>query len=156
MNDLKRLERVEQALDEIRSLCESGAVLIVEGMKDKASLEELGIHGNILMVSHHALFPLADRIHDELSSRGGKDISGATANSGFSAVAVILTDWDSKGDELAERIGIYLRHRGIRVEDSIRMRIASLVRKEVYDVESLYSYLEKLRLAVGAKTVWSE
>ena len=62
---------------------------------------------------------------------------------------IILTDWDRRGDILAEKITGYLRNFGVEPDLRVREILSSLVKKEVKDVESLYTYVVKLRDMVG-------
>ncbi|MCS3923509.1 hypothetical protein J2T59_000567 [Methanosalsum natronophilum] len=38
----------------------------------------------------------------------------------------------------------YLEHSSIDVDTNIRLRLKSLVKKEIKDIESIYSYVKKL------------
>ncbi|AEH61642.1 TOPRIM domain protein [Methanosalsum zhilinae DSM 4017] len=126
-----RLERVEELLDELEQRAILGEIIIVEGKRDVLSLNKLGIKGNIKTASHQPLLNFA-----ELIERSGENV-------------VILTDWDRRGDILASKIAGYLEHSGIEVDTDIRMRLQSLVKKEIKDIESVYTYVTKLRQLAG-------
>jgi len=51
VNRRERLLQIQKLLDEIDTRLEGGAVLIVEGKKDRESLLELGIRDSIMVVS---------------------------------------------------------------------------------------------------------
>lgn len=127
----KRLERVEELLEEVALSCQEGAIIIVEGKRDIASLEKLGIRGRIEPATHHSLITFSEGL-----AKTGKQL-------------IILTDWDRRGDILAEKITGYLRNLGVEPDLRTRELLSSLVKKEVKDVESLYTYVVKLRDMVG-------
>lgn len=127
MQDAERLRRIERILDEIQELVDGGALIIVEGMRDRSALNELGISGQIMLASHPPLLSLAD------------DISRKTD------AAIILTDWDPKGSELANRISKYLRASGMNPNTRLRGRFKKLVQKEIKDVENINTYIQTLR-----------
>jgi 5S rRNA maturation endonuclease (ribonuclease M5) len=133
MDECERLEEVEQIVDELKDRALCGAVVLVEGPRDRDALRRLGISGEIVMTSQRQLFPLAESL-----ARSGKDI-------------VVLTDWDERGDEVAKQVSMYLEADGARPDNEIRGSLKSLVRKEIKDVESLHGYVEKLRKICSAK-----
>jgi len=128
MDHEERLEKIETILDEIRN---SGLPILVEGDKDRASLNELGIYGEMFFASRHSLISLAEKISETQSE------------------VIILTDWDRRGDKLAGRITAYLRSMGVIPNNSHRNMLKALVKKEIKDVESLNKYVEKLRNKKG-------
>lgn len=130
MDMSERLNRVEEVLNEIKDLSESGAIIVVEGKKDVVSLRELGVRGRIEIATYRPLLPFTE------------DISKKTNE------VIILTDWDRRGGFLASRISDYLRSMGIIPNNGPRSKLSSLVRKEITAVEELSRYVEKLRYAV--------
>ncbi|MDY6965068.1 MAG: toprim domain-containing protein [Halobacteriota archaeon] len=128
MDPSKRLENVEKVLDELRELAGSGAVIIVEGKRDRQSLMELGVKGQILLATHSPLLSFTDKVSKKCNE------------------AVIMTDWDAHGERLAVRIMEYLQSVGTIPNNKLRLRLKSLVKKEVTAVEDLSRYVEKLRL----------
>jgi 5S rRNA maturation endonuclease (ribonuclease M5) len=62
---------------------------------------------------------------------------------------VLLTDWDSKGDEMARNIEHHLRSMGSSPDAELRSRLKKLVKKEIKDVESLSHYMERMRELYG-------
>lgn len=123
----KRLELIEELLEELLCFSTEGNIILVEGKRDKNSLRELGIKGRIELVTHHPLTEVCEKI-----AATGKEV-------------VILTDWDRRGTILEKKISEHLEHYGIKVEHQLRKRILSLVQKDIKDVESLYTHITKLR-----------
>ncbi len=127
LEDLERLEILEELILELQVLSEMGAIIIVEGRKDVESLRSLGIRGDIKLSSQQPLIDITEQL-----SRCGK-------------VIVILTDWDRKGGMVARKIIDYLQVYGIIPNSYIRGRIGFLVKKRIKDIESLSKYMRKLR-----------
>lgn len=111
------------AVEELRFLSETSPI-IVEGMRDVEALRMMGITGNI--------FPL---------NRGKSIIDFCTDLSMEYDEAVILTDWDGKGNHLCHLLKEGLRACGMGFDTRVRGRLASSVRKEIKDVQSLYTML---------------
>ncbi len=127
LEDLERLERLEELIVELQTLADSGAIIVVEGRKDAESLRFLGIKGEISLASQQPLLEFA-----ELLSRSRKEI-------------VLLTDWDKKGGIVARKIIHHLLTFGIMPNTDIRSRIRALTKKRIKDIESLNNYVNKLR-----------
>ncbi|MCE8422374.1 MAG: hypothetical protein J5U19_03625 [Candidatus Methanoperedens sp.] len=127
IEDLDRLEKVEQLINELRALAESGAIIVVEGKKDVDSLHSLGINGEIRQASQQPLIHFAESL-----SKSGKKI-------------VLLTDWDEKGGMISKKIIMHLMPFGIAPDTDIRKRISILVKKRIKDIESLNNYVMKQR-----------
>lgn len=127
----KRLERVEELLLELSEHSEKGAVIIVEGKRDILSMKRLGIDGSFELATRHSLFNFAERI-----AKMGCEV-------------IILTDWDRRGDILATKLSEYFGNFGIKPELQIRNKLKLITQKEIKDVESLYTYVSKLRAKTG-------
>lgn len=122
-----RLERVEELLSELLEAAEKGAIIIVEGKRDVLSLKKLGIDGNFELATRGSLLNFSERI-----ARRSQDI-------------IVLTDWDRRGELLAVKLSEYFRNLGIKPELQIRNRLRLITQKEIKDVESLHTYVSKLR-----------
>lgn len=109
-------------LVEIKELTEEGAVVLVEGKRDRRALTELGIKGTIVEVSKKLSL-------EKLSCRK----------------AIILTDFDEKGDELAKSLEKGLRRLGIEPVLEPRRRLRLLVGnfKEIENLMKLKTVLER-------------
>lgn len=128
----KRLERIEELLLELSEYSERGAVVIVEGKRDILSLKKLGIRGRFELATRHSLFNFSERI----------------ANMGCEVI--ILTDWDRRGDLLATKLSEFFGNFGIKPELQIRNKLRLITQKEIKDIESLYTYVSKLRSKTGS------
>ncbi len=128
MDVTERLERVERILGELREVSKSGVVIIVEGKRDRTSLELLGIEGHIVLATYFPLLSFAESVSQNFDE------------------AVIMTDWDLQGEKLAVRITSYLYSLDTKPNNWLRRRLGSLVRKEITAVEDLFGYVERLKL----------
>ena len=126
MNQEKRLEALEEILEELSSMSEDH-VMIVEGMKDREALADLGISGNIIAVQ---------------SEGGPLRVSEAVRVSGKDAV--ILTDWDQKGEQIADELKRDLSALCVRFDTRIRSRLRDVCVKDIKDVESLPALYRRL------------
>lgn len=124
---------VEETLEELDALLlelverEEDRVILVEGRKDRGALTALGVGGEIVQVQDAGgILGVAE----SLAARNRK--------------AIILTDWDRKGGQLADLLRNALRACGVPYDESIRARISTLSKKEIKDIESLPSYIAYL------------
>ncbi|MBI2144559.1 toprim domain-containing protein [Candidatus Woesearchaeota archaeon] len=87
----------------LQKLLKSGAAVIVEGKKDKAALEKLGVGGGtVFVLNKQPLFAVAE---------------GIAANY---KRAAILTDLDSEGKKLYGRLNTQLQQLGVKVDNRLR------------------------------------
>ncbi len=125
--DIKRLEKLEEIILELKESAEKGAIILVEGRKDAKSLQRLGISGDIRFSSQQPLLEIAD-----LLSKNGNEI-------------ILLTDWDKEGDALESKIIKHLSVHGVVPSTDIRSKLRALSKKRIKDIESLNNYVNKLR-----------
>ncbi|MCK4757060.1 MAG: toprim domain-containing protein [Thermoplasmata archaeon] len=122
----------QETLDDLKAVIEELAnqedvPIIVEGRKDEQALRELGITGPVVV------------LNDGLST-----IDTCTKLSGKYKKAVILTDWDRKGGQLARQLMDALEANDMHYNTDIRATISRLSKKDIKDVESLPSFLRRL------------
>jgi 5S rRNA maturation endonuclease (ribonuclease M5) len=133
MDDCERLAGIEQVIDELKDRTICGAVVLVEGKRDREALAKLGVTGEIIMTSHKSLLNLSESL-----ALSKKDI-------------IILTDWDERGNEVARQVSVFMEADGTKPDNTIRTTLRSLLKKEITEVENLYSYMEKLREVCSMK-----
>ncbi|MBI2580589.1 toprim domain-containing protein [Candidatus Woesearchaeota archaeon] len=83
-------------------LVKSKAAVIVEGKKDKAALEKIGVSSRMFVLSRKPLFAVAEEV---------------AAN--YMAVA-ILTDLDEEGKKLYGKLSTSLQRLGVKIDDGLR------------------------------------
>lgn len=102
-------------------------MLLIEGSKDRRALHRIGIDGDMFLMQSSG-GPV--KAVEYVESKGGK--------------AVVLTDWDRRGDSLAAQIR-EMASGYPDVDFSIRDDLASLCRVFIKDVESLDSLVFRLK-----------
>ena len=131
MNDAERLEEIDSLLDMLEGMKDTHIVLI-EGNKDRRTLDALG---------------LEDIRTIEVQREGGP-VRAAEKVSGEKRSAVILTDWDRRGDRLEKELIAQLDALCIPYDTTIRTRLRDVCIKDIKDVESLdtlYARLDAIR-----------
>lgn len=126
MNDRERLEMINAVLDDLDAELDD-SILLIEGIKDRRALEPLVGEFDCFMVQREG-GPL--RAAEFVSEQGKR--------------AVILTDWDNKGEYLAYELESQLKALCVPFDSSIRKRLADLCRKDIKDIESLNSMYRRL------------
>lgn len=126
MDDAERLERIQDVLERLKEVL-SDSILLVEGHKDVAALKNVGIDGEFYCVQ---------------SGGGPVKASEYVWNAGKDAV--ILTDWDRRGNILAQDLRENLSSLEVAYDDSVRSDLSFLCRPFAKDVESLDSVVFRL------------
>ena len=116
-------------MEELQDCAEQGMPILIEGKKDEESLKELGIDGNFIKVSGSPLklFEVA-----EIAAQSSK--------------IIILTDFDKKGNELAQKLSEDIQRLGSYPDLQIRRKIMGITRRYIKDIESLPRHLHQLEL----------
>ncbi len=127
MSPEERLEKIIEILDDLERSSDDTPI-VVEGKRDVEALRLLGIDKNVVSLSRGvSIFALCE----ELSREWGR--------------VILLTDWDRKGGRLARMLRDALEANGARADEDARARIAVLTKKDIKDVESLPTYVARLR-----------
>ncbi len=122
----ERLEKIEKVLSQLQYLSETTPI-IVEGLRDIAALKRMGITRNVVSLGKgDSIFNFSE------------DLSRTTKR------AIILTDWDRKGGQLARMLKEALMANGVTANDNIRAKLGTLSKKEVKDIESMPAFVERL------------
>jgi 5S rRNA maturation endonuclease (ribonuclease M5) len=126
---MSKTRKLEGLLELIQKLNRQSTKIpiLVEGKNDRTALRRLGIQGEIICIksSRHILYDSLD------------DIS--------SAEIILLVDFDAYGTKIAKEIIQQLEKKRIKVNAHFWRRLKALVRRDVKDIEGLFSYLEKLK-----------
>ncbi|MGI5964752.1 MAG: toprim domain-containing protein [Candidatus Methanomethylophilaceae archaeon] len=126
MSDEERYEQILLVLEDLEEMSYD-CVILVEGRRDVTALNHLGIYGDFYTVQ----------------SSGGP-LKAAEYVFSTKKKAVILTDWDRKGDIIASDLAIQLSALDIQYDLSVRDRLASLCRIDIKDVQSLDELVNRL------------
>ena len=136
MNDAERLELLEGILDELQEMSSTHTALI-EGNKDRRTLDNLG---------------LCDLRTIEVQREGGP-LRAAEKVSESGRPAIILTDWDDRGNRIERELRIQLDALCVRYDTDIRTRLKDICIKDIKDVESLDSLYERLKDVTGSQNL---
>ena len=119
--------QLEKVFQELEELSERWPV-IVEGVRDVAALKKMGITKNVMPLNKgKSVFSFCE----DLSKRTN--------------AAIVLTDWDRRGGQLARMLKEGLVANGVKVNDRVRTQIVILSKKEVKDMESMPTFIERLK-----------
>ena len=129
MNDQERFEEIEDILSELDS---SDSVILIEGNKDRRALDNLGLN---------------DAVTIEVQREGGP-LRTAERLCQMKKDAIILTDWDDRGDRLASQLSEQMDALCVRYDTKIRSRLRDVCIKDIKDVESLDSLYGRLKDAL--------
>ncbi|MGE0014924.1 MAG: toprim domain-containing protein [Candidatus Methanomethylophilaceae archaeon] len=129
MSDAERYEDIMEALRVLEEMSWE-RVILVEGRRDVTALEHLGIFGDVFMVQ-----------------ASGGPVKAAEYVAGRRKKAVILTDWDRKGDIIASDLEIHLSALDVQYDTAVRSRLADLCRTDIKDVQSLDELVHRLETA---------
>jgi len=114
---------MKEWLERLRS---SKKLVIVEGKKDKAALEEIGVI-NITAIDRKPLYSFIESIEAE--------------------EVVILTDLDTEGKKLYHTLKQGLQAKGVKVDTYFREYLFK--NSKISQIEGLYHYLKKEKMIGG-------
>ncbi len=123
-DDTERMERINAVISEI-SLLRGTHVVLVEGMNDVVALRNCGMDAEFICV--------------QSSAGGPMKASEAVWKSGKSAV--IMTDWDRRGDIIADSLRTDLMSLGVKFDVHFRSELGALLKPYCSDVESIDSVM---------------
>lgn len=127
MNDDERFEEIENVLNKMsRMACTH--IVLVEGMKDKRALVELGLISMTVIQVQKEGGPLvcAERVYETDKK------------------AIILTDWDDRGNRIAKDLADQLSSLCIEYDTELRARLENVCKCDIKDIESLPTLYARL------------
>jgi len=126
-----RREKLQKLIDRLSFESREGGVIVVEGIRDRASLRKIGITGRILCLqnSRKNALGFVEELHDV------KEV-------------IILTDFDREGVFLAKRLARTLNAGSIRNNLVLWRDLRRLARSDIRSIEELPKYYQ--RLLVGS------
>ena len=114
-------QKTEDIQSFIEKIKDSNTLIIVEGKKDRAALQKLGLN-NIIELSKKPLFQVVEDV----------------ANSNDECI--ILTDLDKEGRQLYSKLNSNLQKNGVKVDNKFRKFLFR--HTKLRQVEGICSYLE--------------
>ena len=126
-----RFERLQKLIDRLNFEAERGAVVVVEGTKDKDSLRTMGVTGRIvcLQSSRRNTIEFAERLDGE---RG----------------VVVMMDFDRQGVFLAHQLSRVLNSQNIHANLVLWRELRNLTRSEMRSIEELPRLYDRLQSEV--------
>ena len=128
MNDAERFEALEEILDTLQGMSDTH-IALVEGNKDRRALDNLGLYD----------------LHTIEVQREGGPLRAAERLSESGKQAIILTDWDDRGNRIEQDLRAQLDALCVKYDTDIRSRLRDICIKDIKDVESLDSLYERLK-----------
>jgi 5S rRNA maturation endonuclease (ribonuclease M5) len=114
----------EELQEQIEKIIEQGKLVLVEGIKDKRALEQLGIT-RIVTLRRRALYKVVE------------DIVNKTKD------CIILTDLDKEGKKLYKTINSELTQRGVRIDKHFRNFLFK--KTKLRQIEGIANYIERIK-----------
>lgn len=130
----RKLEALTYFLERVATAAEEGTPIIVEGKADADALRKLGVKGQILCVKA-SLKPLTESL--KVIERKDE--------------AIVLTDFDRRGAELANRLNKSLEEMQVKPILLYWKELSGLVKHDLKDIEGLASYIDTLKKKVRKK-----
>ena len=127
-------EKILKILEALREEAEKGTPIIVEGKKDIAALQALGVEGKMLTVKTGGKSFLD--VISEIEQLDSKE-------------AILFLDFDRRGKEGTKSLKQSLEHVGVKPNLKFWLALSGLLGKEIQCVESLKGYLTTLRNKIG-------
>lgn len=131
MTDSERLDAILAIAEEINGMA-STHIILVEGLKDVASLKAIGVCGEFFCVQS-----------------GGGPVKAAEHVWHSGKQAIIMTDWDRRGGIVARSLRDNLSALDVKYDDRLRAELAILCRPYVKDVESVDAVVDLLENKVS-------
>lgn len=126
------LEEIEELLEELKEYSSMGVPIIVEGPHDEMALRELSVKGKIFHISsnHRTALNFLEGLlgHEQV---------------------IILTDFDERGDELAEFCAKQLLRLEVEPIVHLREKLKALLRKNIKGIEDMAKFLKGRSLKIS-------
>ena len=125
----KKLEKINELIEDLLLLSSSGIPIVVEGKKDIQTLNNLGIFHNIISA--------------KTSGRSFLDLQREIMERGFNEV-ILLFDFDRRGKEWTKRLSHWLE--GMRIIPNVTFwkGLLTLVGRDIKDIEGLFSFIKTI------------
>lgn len=130
----RRIEEIQHLLDSLAAEAANGTPIIVEGPRDRLSLERLEVKG--------------DMVSAKTSGKSLLDLLKEIETCGKDEV-ILLLDFDKRGREMTFRLAKNLENRRIKVNLIFWKKFLSLIGRDVKDIEGLATYVQTLNRKIG-------
>jgi len=124
----EKVEKLTLILEKLAEKSSEGAIILVEGVKDAEALKNIGIKGKICCIKNRKI-PLYDFLSQYIN---------------IDKEVIVLTDFDRRGTQLAEKIVNYLEKSGKPVNLTFWLKMQNLFSNSLKDIEGIASYLKNI------------
>ena len=124
----EKVEKLTLILEKLAEKSSEGAIILVEGVKDVEALKNIGIKGKICCIKNRKI-PLYDFLSQYIN---------------IDEEVIVLTDFDRRGTQLAEKIVNYLEKSGKPVNLTFWLKMQNLFSSSLKDIEGVASYLKNI------------
>ena len=126
-----RFEELQKLIQRLKDEGENGSLIVVEGVRDKKSLQSMGLRGRILCIqsSRRSTLSFAEQLDGEKN-------------------VIILMDFDRQGVFLANRLSRLLNVQSIHANLVLWRELRSLTRSDIRSIEELPRLHERLQQEV--------
>ncbi|OYT56189.1 MAG: hypothetical protein B6U77_00330 [Candidatus Hecatellales archaeon ex4484_218] len=124
----EKVEKLTLILEKLAEKSSEGAIILVEGVKDVEALKNIGIKGKICCIKNRKI-PLYDFLSQYID---------------IDEEVIVLTDFDRRGTQLAEKIVNYLEKSGKPVNLTFWLKMQNLFSSSLKDIEGVASYLKNI------------
>jgi len=123
-----RFERLQKLIERLNDEAKNGSVIVVEGARDRKSLESMGVSGRIVCIqsSRRSTLSFAEQLSCEKN-------------------VIVLTDFDRQGVFLANHLTRVLNSQSVRTNLALWRELRGLTRSDVRSVEELPRLQERLQ-----------
>ena len=128
------MEEIQRLFDSLIAEAAGGTPIIVEGPRDRLSLERFEVKGDIVSA--------------KASGRSLLDVLNEIETCGRDEV-ILLLDFDKRGREMTSRLAKNLESRRIKVNLIFWKKLSSLVGRDIKDIEGLATYVQTLNRKIG-------
>ncbi|MBI2136818.1 toprim domain-containing protein [Candidatus Woesearchaeota archaeon] len=128
--DAQELLQIHEFIDKI---IDNNTLIIVEGIKDKKALEDLGIN-NIIILNRRPLYAVVEKVAAVYGK--AKKLTGERPS------VIILTDLDAEGKKLYGKLNSGLQNFGVRIDN--RFREFLFRHTKLRQIEGMKNYLDRL------------
>ena len=128
-----KIEKILELLDRLAIQSTKGTPIVVEGKKDVDVLRKLALSGEIITAKNKKSF-LA--LAAELEKLNVEEV-------------ILLLDFDRRGKEWTKRLTQYLEQTTTRPNTFFWKGLASLLSRDVKDIEGILPYLQTLKKKTG-------
>jgi 5S rRNA maturation endonuclease (ribonuclease M5) len=130
----RKMEEFQHIIEDLIAEATNGTPIIVEGPRDRESLERLEVKGDVISVKTSGK-TLLDTLQ-EIEDRNKDEV-------------ILLMDFDRRGKEMTARLIKNLEKSRIKTNLVFWKKLSSLVRRDVKDIEGLATYLQTLNKKIG-------